>query len=139
MILNLVSLFQIGISIGILKKQCTPLFTNSENSSLVIGVSSSVLVYNTAFLFIFLVKLFVLHCWLVTKNLTFYEYIRDKYANYPGTHPFHKYFAIFISFFRTTKCNNIIFNLCKRVPHPHLNLGKYLNSDVYGKLIQITN
>lgn len=89
-LLNILSFAELGISSWIIYQQyVSPNFT-SENSAVIVGIACSILFFNSSFLFIFLIKLFVLHFWLVSKNLTFYEYIREKWKGYPGNNPYFK-------------------------------------------------
>jgi hypothetical protein len=90
MLLNLLSFTELGISSWIIYQQYGSLNIKSENSPVIVGIACSVLIFDSSFLFIFLIKLFLLHLWLVSKNLTFYEYIREKWKGYPGNHPFFK-------------------------------------------------
>jgi len=66
-------------------------YKNKENGSLLIIIGFSCLVfYNILFIVFFLGKLVFIHTFLLFKNLTFYEYVKEKLGIYP-TNPFKKY------------------------------------------------
>lgn len=59
-------------------------------------------------------KLFLLHFWLCIQNLTFYEYIKEKWNNYPYKNPFDKK-SCWLNF------SGLI---CKKIPKPTLDTKK---------------
>jgi hypothetical protein len=62
-----------------------------RSAYLYIGLSFGMIFYIICFIFIFLGKLFLLHCWLTIQNLTFYEHIKHKWEGVPAKNPFDKY------------------------------------------------
>ena len=53
---------------------------------------SCVILYDLLFLVLFIGKLFIMHTYLVIKNITFYEHAKNKLDIYPrGINPFDKY------------------------------------------------
>lgn len=53
---------------------------------------SCIILYDLLFLFLFIGKLFILHTYLVIKNLTYYEFAKQKMSIYPkGINPNNKY------------------------------------------------
>jgi hypothetical protein len=66
-------------------------FENKEKGSLLIIIGFSCLVfYNILFIVFFLGKLVIIHTFLLFKNLTFYEHVKEKLSIYP-TNPFKKF------------------------------------------------
>jgi hypothetical protein len=88
---NLTGLIEIALSIGIIINKCNENEINSKVASSSIALCSIILVFNVSFISIFLGKLFILHLWLVVQNLTFYEYIKNKWYKSPNGNPFNKY------------------------------------------------
>ena len=67
-------------------------YKKGQDKSLFITIGYSILAfYDILFIILFLGKLFVIHCSLVFKNLTFYEYFKKKIPMYYPTNPFRKY------------------------------------------------
>ena len=67
-------------------------YKNKEAKSLFIIIGfSCIIFYNLAFIVFFLGKLFIIHTYLVFKNMTYYEYIKKKLDIYP-LNPFKKFF-----------------------------------------------
>jgi hypothetical protein len=66
-------------------------FKNKEKGNLLIIIGLSCLVfYNIIFVVFFLGKLVLIHTFLLFKNFTFYEYVKEKLNIYP-TNPFKKF------------------------------------------------
>jgi hypothetical protein len=66
-------------------------FKKKEKNSLLVIIGFSCLVlYNSLFIIFFIGKLVVIHTILLFKNLTFYEYFKNKIDIYP-TNPFKKF------------------------------------------------
>jgi len=66
-------------------------YKNKEKASLLIIIGFSCLVfYNILFIVFFLGKLVIIHTFLLFKNLTFYEYVKEKLGIYP-TNPYERY------------------------------------------------
>ena len=88
--LNISSSYQIIFSIYYIIFQIKK-FKNKENYSLLLllGLSGVALV-DLLFLLFFIGKLFFLHTCLVFKSMTFYEYIKKKFAHVPNINPFRK-------------------------------------------------
>jgi hypothetical protein len=66
-------------------------YKNKEKGNLLIIIGFSCLVfYNILFIVFFLGKLVFIHTFLLFKNLTFYEHVKEKLSIYP-TNPFKKF------------------------------------------------
>jgi hypothetical protein len=66
-------------------------YKNKEKGNLLIIIGFSCLVfYNILFIVFFLGKLVFIHTFLLFKNMTFYEYVKEKLDIYP-TNPFKKF------------------------------------------------
>ena len=64
-------------------------YMNKENYNIyIIYGFSGVCLYDLLFLIFFLVKLFVLHSYLISKNMTFYEHVKKKFHKAPGCNKF---------------------------------------------------
>ena len=69
-------------------------YIKGQDKSLFITIGYSILAfYDILFIICFLGKLFVVHTSLVFKNMTFYEYFKNKIQIYYPTNPFKKYFC----------------------------------------------
>ena len=69
-------------------------YKKGQDKSLFITIGYSILAfYDIMFIILFLGKLFVIHSILVFKNMTFYEYFKNKIPIYYPTNPFKKYFC----------------------------------------------
>jgi hypothetical protein len=100
--LTLSGIFQIICSVNYIVIE-TKKLKNKENNSLFIVIGySAIAFYDVVFLFFFLGKLVVIHTMLVFKNMTFYEYVKNKLDIYP-INPFKK-FALDV-------CKNLFFVL----------------------------
>jgi len=55
--------------------------TSEYKYRVLIGISSTIILYNFCFLFFFLGKLFIEHLLLFSKNTTYYENLRKKFSN----------------------------------------------------------
>jgi palmitoyltransferase ZDHHC9/14/18 len=93
MFLNFGMIIQISTCLAIIIRNADPLYYNSKSAQ-IFGLSATVVFFNFCFCSIFLLKLFCLHFWLVSNNLTFYEYIKNKFALEPGGNPYYKYIFI---------------------------------------------
>ena len=60
-------------------------------NKLILWGFSAITLYDLLFIIFFIGKLFLLHTWLVFRNITFYENIKKKFKNFPGINPFNKY------------------------------------------------
>ena len=66
-------------------------YKNKEKGNLLIIIGfSSLVFYNILFIVFFLGKLVFIHTFLLFKNMTFYEYVKEKLDIYP-TNPFKKF------------------------------------------------
>ena len=83
-------LFQIGSGIYYIVIQSKKLKNKEKNSMLLVIAYSSIVLYNILFIACFLGKLLAIHVYLVFKNLTFYELVKNKLSIYPAN-PFKKY------------------------------------------------
>lgn len=109
------SLIQFFCSIGYIInhfKYTEDKFKSSESKYLVISLSF-VSFFNLMFLIFFLAKLFYLHTRLLSKGLTFYEYIRNKYFVTLKIIPYSRGFF-----------SNIYKKIFKKIPLSRLNLEK---------------
>ena len=91
-ILNISSLFQIGFCLYVLIYEVKKI-KNKENSTYTLLILiCCVILYDLLFLSLFIGKLFILHTYLLCKNLTFYEHAKDKMNIFPkGINPYKKY------------------------------------------------
>ena len=85
MSLNFTALFQISYCIYLIVYQCKNSKKKDKYDKLVIISMSFVLIFDTLFVTFFIGKLFILHTYLIFKNLTFYEDIKKKWNKPPGT------------------------------------------------------
>ena len=109
------SLIQFFCSIGYMIhhfKYTEDKFKSNESKYMVISLSF-VCFFNLMFLIFFLAKLFYLHTRLLSKGLTFYEYIRNKYFVTLKIIPYSRGFF-----------NNIYKKIFKKIPLSRLNLEK---------------
>ena len=102
--LNIGALFQICYCTYVLVFEIKSL-KNKENISYVYVILISIIIlYDLLFIIFFIGKLFLLHTYLVIKNITFYEHAKGKLNIYPkGVNPYNKY-----PFFNS---ENILFKL----------------------------
>ena len=91
-ILNINGIIQISFCIYILVFESKKI-KNKENTGYTLLIMvSCVILYDIIFLSLFIGKLFILHTYLIFKNLTFYEYTKEKMKIYPkGINPYNKY------------------------------------------------
>ena len=109
------SLIQFFCSIGYIIhhfKYTEDKFKSNESKYMVISLSF-VCFFNLMFLIFFLAKLFYLHTRLLSKGLTFYEYIRNKYFVTLKIIPYSRGFF-----------TNIYKKIFKKIPLSRLNLEK---------------
>ena len=109
------SLIQFFCSIGYMIhhfKYTEDKFKSNESKYMVISLSF-VCFFNLMFLIFFLAKLFYLHTRLLSKGLTFYEYIRNKYFVTLKIIPYSRGFF-----------TNIYKKIFKKIPLSRLNLEK---------------
>ena len=91
-LLNLNSLFQICFCVYILVFEIKKLKNKENTGYKLIVIMSCIILYDLLFLFLFIGKLFILHTYLVIKNLTYYEFAKQKMSIYPkGINPNNKY------------------------------------------------
>ena len=106
-ILNICALFQIGFFIYVLVFEIKKLKNKENKNYMFLIMISCVILYDLLFVVLFIGKLFILHTYLVIKNITFYEHAKNKLEIYPaGVNPFDKY-----SFFNT---RNVLFKFFKK-------------------------
>ncbi len=89
-ILCLGSLFHILESVGTIIRQMDSDLHSKNNTSIIMGIAITIIIYDFCFLFMFLIKLFIVHFWLMCQNMTFYEYVKQKWDRVPGKNPFNK-------------------------------------------------
>ena len=87
-------------------------FKTGESKYIVISLAF-VIFFNIMFLIFFLVKLFLVHTYLLTKGLTFYEYIRKKYYVTLKIRPYSRSF-----------CANIYNKIFRKITPSRLDLEK---------------
>ena len=105
-ILSLIQIFScVGFIVYKLKEE------NVKNILYIIISLSCVGFFDLMFFCFFLVKLFVVHSWLLTQGLTFYEYLKKKYYTYLDIKPYS------FGFWR-----NIKQRLFAEIPDSRLNL-----------------
>ena len=91
-LLNISALFQICFCIYILVFEIKQLKNKENTGYRLIIIMSCVILYDLLFLSLFIGKLFILHTYLVIKNITFYEHAKNKMGIYPkGINPHNKY------------------------------------------------
>ena len=90
--LNLSAIFQICFCLYVLLFEIKKIKNKENNDYTLLIIISSIILYDLLFLSLFIGKLFILHTYLVIKNLTFYEHAKDKMNIYPkGVNPYNKY------------------------------------------------
>jgi len=122
-------------------------YGNNPNNKLIIIISYSILAfYDIMFFIFFLSKLIFVHTFLIFKNITYYEYVKNKLTIYPNNpyktyffDVFKKYFfsqykSILISYLKkiNDKKSNIVDNM---IPHKKATKAKeekeYIFKDSY--------
>ena len=120
-ILNLSALFQMGYSGYLIWYQCKSAKAKDKYDKLVFIGLSILMFFDLMFVIFFIGKLFLLHTWLLFKNLTFYEHVKEKWKKAPGVNPFFKY-ACYVwkrfIFYCAPKTTLIIFGEQKKA-HEH--------------------
>ena len=89
--INIEAAFQIIYSLYYIIIYAKKLKKKEEYSKLILWGFSALCLYNLLFVMFFTGKLFILHTWLLFKNLTFYENIKRKFRKVPTVNPFSKY------------------------------------------------
>ena len=90
--LNLSAIFQICFCLYVLIFEVKKIKSKESNNYTLLILISSIIFYDLLFLSLFIGKLFILHTYLVIKDLTFYEHAKDKMSIYPkGINPYNKY------------------------------------------------
>ena len=88
--LNFNALIHVSYSIYLIVFQCKNHNKKDKYNSLVISTMSFVIAFDTLFVVFFIGKLFILHTYLIFKNLTFYENIKKKWNKPPGLNLLYK-------------------------------------------------
>ena len=88
--LSVTGIFQIIFGIYYITKQSKKLKNKEKNSLIIVIGYSFIVFYNVLFIVFFLGKLVSIHVYLVFKNITFYEYVKNKLKIYPKN-PFKKF------------------------------------------------
>jgi hypothetical protein len=105
--LNICALFQIGFFIYVLVFEVRKIKNKENKNYMFLIMICCVILYDLLFVVLFIGKLFIMHTYLVIKNITFYEHAKKKLEIYPtDVNPFDKY-----SFFNR---RNILFNCFKK-------------------------
>ena len=84
------ALFEIGYCIFFIVFHGKKSRKKDKYDILVIVSMSFILIFDIGFILFFIGKLFFLHTYLVFKNLTFYEYIKEKWKKPPGINLLYK-------------------------------------------------
>ena len=84
------ALFEIGYCIYLIVYHGKKSRKKDKYDILVIASMSFVMFFDVCFIVFFIEKLFFLHTYLVFKNLTFYEYIKEKWNKPPGFNLLYK-------------------------------------------------
>ena len=117
-------IFQIICSVYYVAFESIKFRKKEDNSLLVIIGLSSVAFYNILFLVFFLGKLFLIHTYLVLKNITFYEHVKKKLNIYP-LNPFKKYlFDVFKRFIFSLPTKSLLVSFLKEKDQKEQNLDK---------------
>ena len=104
-------LFQICVcTIYVVKQYKNEGFKTNDRNTFVI-VLSVLMFYDLMFLAFFLVKLCIVHSWLLSSNTSFYEYIKKKNISAIKTNPYNK-----------GCCRNLYLNLFKQIPKARVDL-----------------
>ncbi len=117
-------IFQIICSVYYVTFESIKFRKKEDNSLLLIIGLSSVAFYNILFLVFFLGKLFLIHTYLVLKNITFYEHVKKKLNIYP-LNPFKKYlFDVFKRFIFSLPTKSLLVSFLKEKDQKEQNLDK---------------
>ena len=82
--LNVTAVFEVCYSIYLIVYSCKNHNNKDKYDTLIIVCMSFVILFDVCFVVFFIGKLFILHTWLVFKNLTFYENFKEKWKKPPG-------------------------------------------------------
>ena len=126
---TLCSIIQLFTSLGYMINHLKHKDFKSSDSKYIVFSLASVAFFNLMFLVFFLFKLFYVHTWLLTKGLTFYEYIKKKYLVTLKIRPYSR--GIF---------TNIYNKIFKKIPFSKLDLEKLNkeNNNIIETIKQIT-
>ena len=91
--LNISALFQICYSLYYIIFQAKKLRNKEEYNKLVLWGLTSLSLYDLLFIIFFIGNLFILHTYLVSNSITFYENDKNKFKKMLGINPFKKYFC----------------------------------------------
>lgn len=111
------ALFEIGYCIYFIVYHGKKSRKKDKYDILVIVSMSFVMFFDVGFIVFFIGKLFLLHTYLVFKNLTFYEYIKEKWNKPPGFNLLYKgicYSWCRVIFLCSPKSSLFIFNEKKK-------------------------
>ncbi len=111
------ALFEIGYCVFLIVFHGKKSRKKDKYDIIVIVSMSFILIFDVGFILFFIGKLFFLHTYLVFKNLTFYEYIKEKWKKPPGINLLYKgtcytWYRIICLF--TPKSSLFIFNDSKK-------------------------
>ena len=84
------ALFEIGYCVFLIVFHGKKSRKKDKYDIIVIVSMSFILIFDVGFILFFIGKLFFLHTYLVFKNLTFYEYIKEKWKKPPGINLLYK-------------------------------------------------
>jgi len=98
----------------IVQKSNKNTYFDTNHFGLYMGLPAAMIFVCTCFLVFFLLSLFWTHLQLVVQNLTFYEFIKEKWSKYPTLNPSDK----------ESVTKNVKYSLCRSVPHANLELNK---------------
>ena len=100
-------------------------YQNKENYNVyVLWGFSGICLYDVLFLFFFLIKLCILHSYLIFKNITFYEYVKKKFNKVPNCNKFNY------------SVKTLIKRLILSMPHKSFLLS-YLKSNIVNEKLAI--
>ena len=126
---TLCSIIQLFTSLGYMINHLKHKDFKSSDSKYIVFSLASVAFFNLMFLVFFLFKLFYIHTWLLTRGLTFYEYIKKKYLITLKIRPYSRGIL-----------TNIYNKIFKKIPFSKLDLEKLNkeNNDIIETIKQIT-
>ena len=112
-IATMLCLFQIFVSMSFIINQYKGKHVKSEDNVVVVVLLSIVIFFDLMFLAFFLMKLCLIHSFLVKSNVTFYEHIKKKYDNAIKEKPFNR-----------GLCRNLYLALCRWAPKARVDMSK---------------
>ena len=145
------NIYQIIFCIYLLVYQLKKEKKDKSNTKKIVITMSIIIFYDSLFIVILIGKLFFVHTYLWIKNLTYYEYHKNKFKKVPGFNPFNiNFWNSFIDIFCVYERKTFMFDL-PSIVNEHNNLKNeenlksnmnhlYINndsSDSHDKIINI--